>query len=99
MVRNHFGSRNAIKKARASIGKGTIHINMVAKRVTEEIHLKAMAAAEEAKEAVEKLEEELAYMLEKAEQEKTETALKYYFEGARYLQGKKDEWMRGCWTY
>ena len=66
---------------------------MVAKRVAEEIHRKAVAAAEEAKEAVEKLEEELAYMLEKAEQEKTETAWKDYFEGPGYLRGKKDEWM------
>jgi hypothetical protein len=66
---------------------------MVAKRVAEEIHRKAMAAAEEAKEAAEKLREELAYMLEKAEQENSEAAWKDYLEAAGYLRGKKDEWM------
>ena len=63
----------------------------VARRVAEEVHGRAVAAAEEAKETTEKLEVKLQYLNEKAEQEKTEEAYKEYFEAAGYLRGKKDE--------
>ena len=63
----------------------------IEKRIAEEIYQRATAAAIEAKEVADKLEEEIAYLLEKAEHEKTETAWKDYFEAARYLRGKKDE--------
>ena len=66
---------------------------MVAKRVAEEIHRKAMAAVEEAKEAAEKLQEELAYMLEKAEQEKRRPHGKLILMRPTSFEAKR---MNGC---
>ena len=42
---------------------------------------------------MEKLEEELADLKEKCNQERTEEVYKEYFEAAGYLRAQKDEWM------
>jgi hypothetical protein len=51
--------------------------------VAEELHVRAVAAAEEAKEMTDKLEVELC-LKDKCEQERTEAVWKEYFEAAGY---------------
>ena len=61
----------------------------VARRVAEEVHVRAAAAAEEAKAMTDKLEVELASLKQKTEQERTEDRLEEYFKAAGSLRKVK----------